>query len=79
MSTISPSPRTFGELLEDLIRDSEQLPADGPVRLSAEYVRSLDRKQLVLTRIDSDGNAHPAGFEGDTRVGWLVRDVLRRK
>jgi hypothetical protein len=70
--------RTFRELRDDLLRNSEQLPAAGPVRPSAAYLRSLDRKQLVFARVDSEGNTHPQVFEGNTRAGWLVRDVLRR-
>jgi len=38
----------------------------------------LDRKQLVLQRVDPDGSVHPQVLEGDTRAGWLVRDLLNR-
>jgi hypothetical protein len=32
----------------------------------------------VLDRVDADGSVHPQVFEGNTRAGWLVRDLLNR-
>jgi hypothetical protein len=71
--------RTFGQVLKDLLRDSEALPNLDPITPSPEAVRRMDRRQLVTTSVDAEGNTRPQGFEGDTRAGWLVRDVLRRK
>ena len=59
---------------DDLIHDSEQLPAIGPVRPTPEHLRRLERKQLVVEYIGEDGSVRPEVLEGDTRAGWAVRE-----
>jgi hypothetical protein len=58
----------FSALLNDLRRDSEALPLLGPVQPSKEFLRSLERKQLVLDRVDANGSVHPQVFHGETRT-----------
>jgi hypothetical protein len=50
----------------------------GPVQPTREFLRMLERKQPVVDRVDADGSVHPQVFAGDTRAGWLVRDLLKR-
>jgi hypothetical protein len=70
----------FNEVRDALLRDSEQLPLRGPVRPpTKEYLRAMDRKKLVLERVDKDGNLRAEVFEGDTRAGWGVRDWIARE
>jgi hypothetical protein len=62
--------RTFTDIRDDLLRDSEVLPAAGPVQPTTEYLRTLDRKQLVVQSVDAEGNVRPQVLQGDTREGW---------
>jgi hypothetical protein len=70
--------RPFSALLNDLLRDSEQLPTIGPVQPTPEHLRRLERKQIVVERVDADGRVHPEVLKGDTREGWVVRDYVDR-
>lgn len=70
--------RTFSEVFNDLLRDSEQLPLLGPVQPTREFMRWFDRKQIVLDRVDADGSVHPQVFHGDTHAGWKVRDWIKQ-
>lgn len=58
----------FNSVRDALLRDSEQLPLRGPVQPTREFLRLLERKQLVVDRVDADGTVHPQVIEGDTRV-----------
>jgi hypothetical protein len=50
----------------------------GPVQPSREYLRAMDRKQLILERVDSEGLGRTVVLEGDTRTGWAARDYVDR-
>jgi hypothetical protein len=64
-------------VLSDLRRDSEALPLCGPVQPSREFLRTLERKQLIVERVDADGTSHPLVLQGDTREGWRARGYIR--
>jgi hypothetical protein len=51
----------------------------GPVQPSREYLRTLDRKQLVFSRLDAEGSSHRLVLEGNTDAGWSVRDWRKRE
>jgi hypothetical protein len=38
----------------------------------------MDRKQLILERVDSEGLGRTVVLEGDTRTGWAARDYVDR-
>lgn len=40
-------------------------------------LRSLERKQLIASRVDAEGIDHPVVLQGDTREGWRARDYVR--
>jgi len=69
----------FNTVRDALLRDSEQLPLCGPIQPTREFLRMLERKQLVLDRVDADGTVHPQVIEGDTPAGWQVWDWIRRE
>lgn len=74
--TVAGGP-SFNEVRDALLRDAEELR--GPVQpVSREYLRTMDRKQLVFERVDADGSVHPQVFERDTPAGWKVRDWLKQ-
>jgi hypothetical protein len=54
--------RMFSEVLSDLRRDSEQLPLCGPVEPTADYLRWLNKNNVMLERVDAEGGVHPASF-----------------
>lgn len=70
--------RTFTEIRDDLLRDSEVLPAAGPLQPTREYLRALDRKQLVVQSADAEGNVRHQVLTGDTEAGWAAKDLLER-
>jgi hypothetical protein len=55
-----------------------ETPLRGPVQPSREYLRAMDRKQLILERVDSEGLGRTVVLEGDTRTGWAARDYVDR-
>jgi hypothetical protein len=69
--------RIFSAVLSDLRRDSEALPLCGPVQPSREFLRTLERQQLIVERVDAEGIGHPLVLEGDTREGWAAKDAVR--
>jgi hypothetical protein len=69
----------FAEVLTALIRDSEQLPLRSPVQPSREFLRTLDRKQIVLERDDAEGISHPVVLGGDTHAAWEARDWVKSR
>jgi hypothetical protein len=69
--------RMFSAVLNELRRDSEALPLCGPVQPSREFLRTLERKQLIAERVDGDGIGHPVVLQGDTREGWRARDYVK--
>jgi len=66
------------DVLAALYRESDELPLRGPVQPSQASLRALDRKHLVLQRVDPDGSVRPEVFEGDTEAGWKARDFVER-
>jgi hypothetical protein len=61
--------RQFNELRDNLLRDSEELPAVGPVRPSAEFLRLLDKPEFAAQFIDAAGNR---------RTSWFRRQATPR-
>jgi hypothetical protein len=59
----------FNAMRDALHRDSEQLPLRGPVQPTREFLRMLDRRKIVLDRVDPDGSVHPAGVRGRLACG----------
>jgi hypothetical protein len=58
--------RKFGELLKDLRRDADALPSSNPVQPSSkEFLRLLNRKQVVFERVEANGTVHPAFFKAE--------------
>jgi hypothetical protein len=56
-----------------------KLPPRGPVQpATKEYLRAMDRKQLIVEHVDRDGVAHPQVLEGDTEAGWWARDLVEK-
>lgn len=43
-----------------------------------EYLRALDRKQLVVQSADAEGNVRHQVLTGDTEAGWAAKDLLER-
>jgi len=67
----------FRNVLAALLRNSGQLPWRGPIgAASKEYLRAMDRKQLLVERVDHEGVSHPQVLEGDTPASWQVRDWI---
>jgi hypothetical protein len=59
---VAAPPRTFREVLNDLLRDCEQLPLCGPIEPTADYLRWLNKNNVMLERVDAEGGVHPAPF-----------------
>jgi hypothetical protein len=56
--------RTFNEILRDLRRDGEQLPAAGPPLLPVST--ALDKAYAILEHVDGEGQRHPRVYRGGT-------------
>jgi hypothetical protein len=55
-----------------------RMPLTGPMQPSKNSLRTLERKQILIQRIDAEGNANPQVLKGDTREGWAARDYIGR-
>jgi hypothetical protein len=70
----TPTLRTFNQVRDDLLRDSEQLPTLGPVPPTPEYLCWLQKQNVLLERVDAAGVAHQTPFRSlPPELARLVR------
>jgi hypothetical protein len=63
--------RAFSSVRDDLLRDSEQLPTLDPVQPTPESRRWLQKKNVMVERVDVEGGVHP------TPLSSFPSDVAR--